>query len=139
MKSCFQIEMSNLLSHISQWNLVCFHSKPSVFYKNSRLVFKSRCEIESFVTYLTMKSCWLFYSKLRFLYKNSSLFSNLDACQIDSFVTYLRMESCLLFHSNLWFFIRIQVLLSNLDVRIFFHISHSGILLTLSFKAMNIW
>ena len=127
----------NLLSHISQWNLVCFHSKLSVFDKNSRLVFKSRCEIESFVTYLTMKSGWLFYSKLRFLYKNSSLFSNLD------------VKLILLSHISQWnlvcsfiqiydFFIRIQVLLSNLDVRIFFHISHSGILFAISFKAMNI-
>ena len=128
------------ISHngISQWNLVCFHSKLSVFYKNSRLVFKSRCEIESFVTYLTMESCLLFHSKLRFLYKNSSLVFK-SRCQIDYFVTYLTMESCLLFHSKLWFFIRIQVLFSNLDVRIFFHIYHSGILFAISFKAMNIW
>ena len=103
----------NLCSHISQWNLVCFHSKLSVFDKNSRLVFKSRCEIESFVTYLTMKSCWLFYSKLRFLYKNSSLVVKSRCENLFSHISQWNPVNS--FIQSYEYLIRIQDLFSNLD------------------------
>ena len=72
-------------------------------YEFKSCPFKVRCQIESFVTYLTMESCLLFHSKLWIFKKNSSLVFK-SQCQIESLFTYLTMKSCMLFHSKQWYF-----------------------------------
>ena len=95
-----------LLSHISQWNLVCSFIQSYEFLIRIQDLFSnldSRRQIESFVTYLTWEFCLLFHSKLSVFDKNSRLVFK-SRCQIESFFTHLTMESCLLLHSKLWIF-----------------------------------
>ena len=80
----------NLLSHISQWNLVCSFIQIYDFYKNSSLFVKSRCE-----NLFSHISQWnpvnSFIQSYEYLIRIQDLFSNLDStrCKIESFFTKL--------------------------------------------------
>ena len=79
-----------------------FHSKLRFLDKNSSLVFKSRCQIESFSYISQWNLVCTFIQSYEFLIRIQDMFSNLDSRrQIESFVTYLTWEFCLLFHSKL--------------------------------------
>ena len=86
----------NLLSHISQWNIVFsfIQSYLPVWIFNNNLKVKSMCQIQSFVTYLTMESCLLFHSKLRI----HVLFSNPDV-KLDLLSHIQQWNFCVLFYS----------------------------------------
>ena len=80
-KSCFKIWMSNWIFCLISRNRIFIKSYLSVWisggfvwifdlyvfqygYEFKSCPFKVRCQIESFVTYLTMEFCLLFHSKL---------------------------------------------------------------------------
>ena len=113
--------------------------------------FKTSCQTESHVAYISMEPCGLFHSKLWIFYHNSSLvFKSL--CQIESFVSYRTMEfsfRATYQYGFVWIFVQygfqygyefkscpFKVIL--MSSWIFYHISHNVILFAVSFKATQV-